>query len=74
MDPAIVIAVVAGAGTTLLAAAIAFISLVWKIGRWQAKAEERNKNLCQRLNAFIDRADSDIAKAHDRIDQHLEGH
>ena len=74
MDSAIVIAVVAGAGTTLLAAVIAFVSLVWKIGRWQAQAEERNKNLCSRLNEVIERHDDSIGDAHSRIDRHLEGH
>ena len=73
MDPAILIAVVAGAGTTLLAASIAFMSLAWKIGRWQAQSEERAKTMKKRLDEFMDRIDADIARAHERIDRMLEG-
>ena len=74
MDATIVIAVIAGAGTTLLAATMAFISLVWKIGRWQAQSEERGKAMKKRLDEFIDRTELEVARAHERMDRHLEGH
>ncbi len=81
MDPEIVVAIVAGAGTTLLAAAIAFISLVWKMSRWQTEQKERSRELCRRLNEFVDRVDEDhkqtvkdIGGVHERVDEHLRDH
>lgn len=71
MDPTIVLAVVSGAATTFLAAAIAFLSLAWQIGRWQGQSEKRADAMKTKLDDFITRADRDIAKAHDRIDDIL---
>ena len=71
METTIVLAIVSGAATIGLAAAIAFLSLVWKIGRWQAQSEERGTAIAQRLDDFMERADRDIGKAHERIDDLL---
>lgn len=73
MDP-VIIAIIVGSGTTIVTGTAIFLTLVWKIGRWQAKAEERGHQLSKKLDSVIERHDASITEAHARIDRHLEAH
>ena len=70
--------------TILLAAggvALSLLGMAWQIGRWQARAEERSRTLCQRLTDFVERVeadqlttDKDIGGVHERVDDHRRDH
>jgi hypothetical protein len=69
MDPAIVIAVV-GVSMTWIGGMSAFAALMWRIGGWQAKQEERG----ERFIVEQKRMNSDARENRENLVSHLEGH
>ena len=60
---------------------LSLLGMAWQVGRWQAKAEARSVNFCQRLSAstaaidkLVKRYDESISDAHRRIDTHVDNH
>ena len=77
MTPVIAIALT-GIGLTFLGGVVTFMTLMYKIGRWQSKAEGRGYIMAERRDGVkedvkgisdrLDRMNGSITDAHRRID------